>query len=429
MANKVIVGILVLLLVLMGGIGYYFYTFNQQLDRLGERITAFETEQSSRINAVSGELGNLSTETQSNFSSMEGRLEGNKAAVDALGKELGAAEARIASAENEISGVSSNVVALNERVSSAESNISGSAINASDVYNKISQATVRITNGQSVIGSGFIFDTEGHVLTANHVISNLQQIYIIMDDGKISKATITGYSQVSDVAVLKLESSPSIEPPPLADSGKIRIGEPVIAVGSPVDSNTPLGLKDTLTSGIISQVNRYVDVEGNWVANMIQFDAAVNFGNSGCPLANSNGEVIGMVTARIDPTLGDGIYYAVSSNKVKRVAAAIIQSGSFAYPWIGVGIADLTPQTVQDKSLETANGVLVSDVFSGGPAQTAGIQNGDVIVAIDGISVTDVADLTSYLGEFKSPGDSVALNIIRGNTKIEISVKVSTRPQ
>ena len=162
---------------------------------------------------------------------------------------------------------------------------------------------------------------------------------------------------------------------------------------------------------------------------MLQFDAAVNFGNSGCPLANSSGEVVGMVTARIDPTLGDGIYYAVSSNKVKRVAAAIIQSGSFAYPWIGVGIADLTPQAVQDKSLETANGVLVSDVFSGGPAQAAGIQNGDIIVAIDGISVRDVADLTSYLGEFKSPGDSVALNIIRGTAKMEISVKVGTRPQ
>jgi serine protease Do len=229
--------------------------------------------------------------------------------------------------------------------------------------------------------------------------------------------------------VLKLESSPTIELPPLADSGKIRIGEPVIAIGSPGDSNTPLGLKDTLTSGIISQVNRYVDVEGNWVANMLQFDAAVNFGNSGCPLANSSGEVVGMVTARIDPNLGDGIYYAVSSNKVKRVAAAIIQSGSFAYPWVGVGITDLTPQAVQDKSLETANGVLVSDVFSDGPAEAAGIQSGDVIVAIDGMLVRDTADLTSYLGEFKSPGDSAALNIIRGTARMEISVKVGTRQQ
>jgi S1-C subfamily serine protease len=429
MANKVIVGILVLLLVLMGGIGYYLYTFNQQFDRLQERITASETEQSSRIDAVSGELGNLRTETQSNFSSVEGRLGDTKAAVDTVGKELGAAEARIASAENEISEVSANVAYLNQRISSAESNLSGSIINAADVYEKISRSTVRITNGQSVIGSGFIYDTKGHVLTANHVISNLQQIYVIMDDGKVSKATVTGYSQLSDVAVLKLESSPSIEPPPLADSGKIRIGEPVIAIGSPGDSNTPLGLKDTLTSGIISQVNRYVDVEGNWVANMIQFDAAVNFGNSGCPLANSSGEVVGMVTARIDPTLGDGIYYAVSSNKVKRVAEALIQNGSFAYPWVGVGIADLTPQTVQEKSLETANGVLVSDVFSDGPAAAAGIQKGDVIVAIDGISVREVADLTSYLGEFKSPGDSVTLNIIRGTTRMEISVKVNARPQ
>jgi len=429
MANKVIIGILVVLLVLMGGMGYYFYTLDQHIDQLGERLTAFEAEQASRIDAISSELGNLRTETQNTLSSLEGSLEGTRAAVDAMNKDLAAAKARVDSVESEISGVSSNVEGLNERVTSAESDISGSVINAGNIYEKVRWATVRITNGQSVVGSGFFFDNEGHVVTAQHVIAALTQIYVIMDDGKVSKATTIGSCQYSDVAVLKLENIPSIEPPPLADSSKVRIGEPVIALGSPGSSNIPLGMKDTLTSGIISQVNRYVDVEGNWVANMLQFDAAVNFGNSGCPLANSSGEVIGMVTARIDPNLGDGIYWAVASNKVKRVAAAIIERGSFAYPWVGVSIIDLTPQTVQEKSLETVNGVLVADVFSDGPASAAGIQSGDIIVAIDEVSVRDTADLTSYLGEYKSPGDTTVLNILRGTTKIEISVTVGTRTQ
>jgi S1-C subfamily serine protease len=429
MANKAIISILVILLVLMGGMGYFFYTLDRHVDQLGERLAAFETEQASRVNAISTELENLRTETQSSLSSLEGKVEGTKAAVDTINKDLTTARERIASVVSEISGVSANMVSLNERITSAETEISGSVINAGDVYEKVSQATVRITNGQSVVGSGFFFDDKGHVVTAQHVISALTQIYIITDNGSVSKATTAGSCQYSDVAVLKVEISNAIKPPSFADSSKVRIGEPVITLGSPGSSSIPLGLKDTLTSGIISQVNRYVDVEGHWVANMLQFDAAANFGNSGCPLANSSGEVIGMVTARIDPNLGDGIYYAVSANKVKRVAEAIIASGSFAYPWIGVGITDLTPQMVQEKSLETINGVLVSDIFSGSPAQAAGIQSGDIITAIDGIPVTDTADLTSYLGEHKSPGDTTVLEILRGTTKIEITVKVGIRTQ
>jgi S1-C subfamily serine protease len=427
MANKVIIGILVVLLVLMGGMGYYFYTLDQHIDQLGERLTAFEAEQASRIDAISSELGNLRTETQNTLSSLEGSLEGTRAAVDAMNKDLAAVKARIDSVESEISGVSSNFESLNERITSAESDISGSVINAGNIYEKVSRATVRIGNGQSVVGSGFFFDNEGHVVTAQHVISALTEIYVIMDDGRVSKATTIGSCQYSDVAVLKLENSPSIESPPLADSSKVRIGEPVIAIGS------PFNLRDTLTGGIISQVNQYAnygtDTENRWVANLLQFDAAVNPGNSGGPLVNSSGEVVGIVVARINANEGDGIYWAIASNKVKRVAEAIITSGSFAYPWIGVSISDLTPQMVQEKSLETINGALVSDVFSDGPAKAAGIQSGDIIVAIDGVTARDIADLTSYLGEYKSPGDTTVLNILRGTTKLEISVTVGTRTE
>jgi S1-C subfamily serine protease len=216
----------------------------------------------------------------------------------------------------------------------------------------------------------------------------------------------------------------------MADSSLIRVGEPVIAIGSPLaDIDRPFGFKDTLTSGTISQVNRYTNLEGRYIANLLQFDAAVNFGNSGGPLIDAKGRVIGINEARIDPTLGDGIYWAIASNKVKRVAAAIITSGSFAYPWIGVGLSDLTPQYVTEKSLATSNGALVGMVVSGSPAQDAGIQTGDIIVSIDSVAARNISDLTSYLGEFKSPGDKAVIEVIRGTGRLTLTVIVGTRPE
>jgi len=163
------------------------------------------------------------------------------------------------------------------------------------------------------------------------------------------------------------------------------------------------------------------------VANLIQFDAAVNFGHSGSPLLNSEGEVIGMVIARIDPELGDGVYYAISSNKVNRVALSLIERGYFEYPWFGVEIANLTAETVRDRDLETANGALVKAVLAGDPAEAAGIEVDDIIVTIDGTPVRGTADLTCYLGEYISPGDEVTLTIIRDGVEIELTLEVGNR--
>jgi len=413
----------VLLVVLVGGSGYYSYTLNQQIDDLGEQLTAFETEQTARIGAISDELGELRQETDS----LDSRIEGVQSEVDTLDSELGAINDLISGVEDKIAGVSTQIGTLDERISSAEADISRSIIDTSEVYEKVIQATVRITDGQNTAGSGFISDTAGHVITAHHVIDGLSQIFVIMYDGTISKATTVGYCQFSDVAVLKLEDNPSIEPLPLGDSSLIRIGEPIIAIGSPGDGENPLGLRDTLTSGIISQVNRFINIENSNISSLLQFDAAVNFGNSGGPLLNSKCEVIGLVIARIDPITGDGINWAVASNKVKRVADAIIANGSFAYPWVGVGITDLTPQIVRDMSLEKANGVLVTAIFPGSPAEAAGIHVDDIIVALDGVPVRDMDELTSYLGEYNSPGDEAVLDVIRDAARLEISVEVGTR--
>jgi 2-alkenal reductase len=429
MSNKIVIVILALLVIIAGGSGYYSYTLDRQIDRLDDRLASFETEQAVRMEALNSELASLRKDTRDGIDYLKEEIAGAKSDVSTVKSRLGAAEESLAGIEETISTIGSQVENLDERISHAEIEISRTVVDINKVYEEVSRVTVRITNGDSMIGSGFIYDNDGHVVTAYHVVDGLSRIYVMMDDGRISRATVVGYCEFSDVAVLSLDTNPAITPPVIGDSSIMRVGEAVIAIGSPGIGESPLGLKDTLTAGVLSQVNRSEDVEGSYVANLLQFDTAVNFGNSGGPLANSRGEIIGVVIARIDPIRGDGINWAVSSNKVRRVAGAIIESGSFDYPWIGAGIVDITPQMVRDNSLETANGVLVGAVIAGGPAKTAGLQTGDIIVAADGVHARDTGELTSYLGEYKSPGDEIVLDIIRGVDMLQLSFEVGRRQQ
>jgi len=426
MINKVITSIVVFLLVLVGGgFGYYAFTLNQQIFSLSEQLTTFQAEQATRIDTISNELLTLRGEIQTEVGGLQTKIDENLTQIAALGNEIDVNMSKIAGLEEGLKTTQSQLDVLAKEVKDT-TGLSQSIIDAEKVYPKVSQATVRISNGERTIGSGFIFDSESHVLTANHVVESLSKIYVILPDGRISIATSTGSDLVSDVAVLELEEKPAVEPLTLADSSQVRIGEPVAAVGSPLD------IAETLNTGIISQINRYAEINYNsgtrWVANLIQFDAAVNAGNSGCPLVNAKGEVIGMVIARIEPTEGNGIYYAVSSNKIKRVAASLIDKGSFDYPWLGVGIVDLTPQMAQERALETANGALVQNVFSDSPAEATGIEVDDIIIAIDGVMVRDTAAFTSYLGEYKSPGETATLTIIRDSSSLEKSITIGKHP-
>ncbi len=427
MVNKIIIGILVLLVVLMGGIGYYYYTLDQQIDYLGERLTAFETEQAARIESLRDELTGLWKEAVGKLAALQEQIEATRTDVDAVQAETGTIEKRIADIEDEIAGVTSEVDILDSHLTDVVNAISGTVMDAGEIYEKVSRVTVRISNGQSTVGSGFILDNERHVITAQHVVDGFYPIYVILHDGMISSATIIGQCKFSDIAVLKLDKNPGIEPLLLADSSQVRIGEPVVAVGSPLD------LRDTLTAGIISQTNQYAeiqyDMQSRWVTNLLQFDAAVNAGNSGCPLANADGDIIGIVVARIYPTEGDGIYYAVSSNKVRRVTEAIIEQGFFEYPWIGVNIADLTPQFARQNGMETANGVLVGGVISGSPAEAAKIKTNDIIISINDVPVRDSAEITSYLGEYTTPGDIATLKIIRFSSEMELFVEIGPREE
>ncbi|MFC2002767.1 trypsin-like peptidase domain-containing protein [Chloroflexota bacterium] len=411
MANKVIIGLLVFLVVLSGGLGAYSYTLTQQVEALSVQLGVFQQEQSARISAVSDELTALRTQAITRISILE--------------DEIGGTLTRISTLEGKVSETLPRIDTLEDEVADVTTEISHSVMNADKIYQTASRATVRISDGNRTIGSGFMLDISGYVVTAYHVAGHMSDIYVVFPDGKVSKATVTGGCEFSDVAVLNLEDEVDAELTVWADSSTVRVGEPVIAVGSPFD------LMQTITSGIVSQVNRFVAIddgsETRWVSNLIQFDAAVNFGNSGGPLLNSKGEVIGMVVGRINPDRGDGIYYAVSSNKVKRVATSIIEKGSFDQPWLGIAITNLTPRVVQTRGLESTYGVLVQSVFTGSPSEQAGIQADDVIVAVDGVVIKDAGHLTSYLAENRSPSEQVLVGIIRNSAELELPIEIGKR--
>ncbi len=424
MANKITIGLLIFLLLIAGGFGYYAYTSHRQIELMRGELNVFQSEYNTQAEVSHEELLSLKNELQIGLDSLgteidkstahtadiEAKIDVNLDMIDSLENEVGANTASIGTMKQELA----------ETVGAA-----GSFMNASDIYREASQVVVRISDGQRTIGSGFIYNLEGHILTAHHVIDQLDEIYAIFPDGSVLPVGVVGSCAFSDVAVLKLDSESVFEPPEISDSSSIRIGDPVAAIGSPFD------LAESLNTGVVSQVNRFVDIEYGgqvrWVPNLIQFDAAVNSGNSGGPLFDSDGGVIGLVIARVEPEEGDGIYYAVSSNKLKRIADSIIVNGYFDYPWLGIDISDLTPQQVQDMNLESINGVLVNRVVADSPADAAGVQTDDIIIAFDGTEIGSVALLTSYLGEYTSPGESATLTVIRGADTIDLPMEVGQR--
>lgn len=431
MRNKILMGFLALLVIISGSVGYYSYTMSRQVKTVSEQLARLNSEQSNRIDTLSGELSLQKEEILSEMGELDsvinqnlGKIGGLESKIDGIGEN----RLQIDVLEDEISRSQDRARLLEEEIKKTaelSKSLSGAVLDANLAFEILNQATVSISDGTQTIGSGFVYDNEGHAVTAQHVVANLSEIYVVFPDGQVRTASITGTDAFSDVAVLKFENEIEVTPPVIADSADLKVGEPVVVVGS------PFSLHESLTSGIVSQTNRFTDIEYNsqtrWVANLIQFDAAVNFGNSGGPLANAAGEIIGLVIARIGPLEGDGVYYAVSANKFRRVADAIIAEGSFDYPWFGVAISDLTPQMALEMNLETINGTLVASVMEDGPADAAGVQVNDIILSVDGIPIANVADLVSYLGEMKTPGDQATLGIRRDTTEIELSLEIGKR--
>jgi len=297
-------------------------------------------------------------------------------------------------------------------------------------------------------GSGFIVDTEGHIVTNNHVVADADKVEITFFDGTTLEADVIGSDPDSDLAVLEVLAPPeSLRPINWGDSDELKVGQRAIAIGN------PFGLAGTLTSGIISALGRSLPTENGAfrIPEIIQTDAAINPGNSGGPLLNSQGEVVGVNTAivpRRDRLGGErsflGVGFAVPANLVKRVVPGLIESGRYQHPWIGFSGNSVTPEIAEAMDLEETAGALVVQVISGSPADDAGLRGGtreivfdngldtriggDVIVAIEDEEVVVFDDLISFLSRRGEVGQTVTLTIIRDGKSQEVDLTLGPRP-
>jgi putative serine protease PepD len=271
-------------------------------------------------------------------------------------------------------------------------------------------------NGQSqqsqAEGSGFVIDGDGHIATNQHVVDGASSITVTFANGHKASAKVVGTDSSTDVAVIKVDAPKSeLHPLTFADSTQVTVGSGVVAIGS------PFGLEGTVTSGIVSALNRTIQAPNNFtISGAIQTDAAINHGNSGGPLLDANGNVVG-INAQIESDSGgnDGVGFAIPSATVQRVAQQLISSGKVAHAYLGVQLGD------------GSGGATVGQVASGAPAADAGLRHGDVVTAIDGKAITSADALVNAVDAHK-PGDTVTLKVKRGGSTNDVKVKLGTRP-
>ncbi len=325
------------------------------------------------------------------------------------------------------------------------------------MYQRVSPGVVaiRVTTSQGgALGSGFVYDTAGHIVTNHHVVDGAigGKVEVDFVTGFKTYGTVVGTDLDSDLAIVKVTAPTSeLHPLTLGDSSALKVGQTLVAIGN------PFGYDGTMTVGVVSSLGRTLDSEHTapggtqpyTAGDLIQTDAAINPGNSGGPLFNMNGEVVGVNRAiqTINSTstgepLNSGIGFAVSSNIVKRVSPVLITTGKFDYPYLGMSSqSSLTLDEITVLGLTQDSGAYVTDVTKGGPADLAGIKagtkatsiqglnaGGDLITAIDGHPVRLFDELLSYLITNKSPGDKVVLTVIRGGKSQDITVTLGKRP-
>jgi serine protease Do len=267
---------------------------------------------------------------------------------------------------------------------------------------------------QQSLGSGFIIDKDGYILTNNHVVAGAEEIKVKLADGREFKARVVGRDSKTDLALLKISSLfKNLPVLPLGDSDTMRVGDWVLAIGN------PFGLGHTVTQGIISATGRVIG-SGPY-DDFLQTDAPINPGNSGGPLINLKGEVIGINSAII--ATGQGIGFAIPSNMARNIASQLKEKGKVVRGWIGVTIQSVTSEIAQSFGLKEAKGALVADVVSGGPAEKAGIKRGDIIVAFDGRDIKNSTDLPRIVAE-TPVGKTVDVGIIRNGKEMTVKMTI-----
>jgi S1-C subfamily serine protease len=347
--------------------------------------------------------------------------------------------------------------------SKAPGSNSGQADDLSSLYDKVSPGVVAIiVTGDAVngvptggLGSGFVYDLSGNIITNFHVVDGAKSIEVDFPSGLRVEGKVVGSDPDSDLAVINVQAPKAeLKPLLLGDSSTLKVGQVVVAIGN------PFGMSSTMTSGIVSALGRTnsslrsADGPNYVIADVIQTDTAINPGNSGGPLLDLNGNVVGINrairttnTSVTGEASNSGISFAVAVNLIKRIAPEIIKNGKAEYPYLGLSGIDLsdyekmTLSQVKLLGLNRWTGVYVANVTSGGPADKAGVRagtkttddpnllaGGDLIIAVDGHAVQLFGDLVSYMTENKGPGDPVVLRIIRDNQEKEVTVILGKRP-
>ncbi|HET8843299.1 MAG TPA: trypsin-like peptidase domain-containing protein [Ktedonobacteraceae bacterium] len=286
---------------------------------------------------------------------------------------------------------------------------------------------INVTTGQgNSVGSGVIIDQQGDIVTNNHVISGGQKFQVVLFDGSVLSAQLVGADPPDDLAVIKITPPKRLYSMPIGDSSQLAVGDDVLAIGN------PLGITQTVTGGIVSALGRTVpEGQGNAVIiDAVQTDAAINPGNSGGALVNMQGQLVGIPTlVPVDPefkTPANGVGFAIPANRVKFIVPQLIQNGKITHsgrPAIGATVATVDSLVAEQAGLSVDQGALIVSVEANGPAATAGLKRGDVIVRVDNLTIENTTDLTDALVT-KNPGDTVTLGIVRGDQQMQVRLKL-----
>ncbi len=307
-----------------------------------------------------------------------------------------------------------------------------------DIVERLRPSVVRVLTESATIdmsgqitptqgaGTGIIIDTEGHIITNNHVITMdgdqpVEKITITLSDGGTFSASIVGRDQLTDLAVLKIDAE-GLVPATLGDTANLRVGEPVWAIGNAL--NLPGG--PTVTSGVVSAKDRLIQSAGITIPDVIQTDAAINPGNSGGPLVNIRGEVIGITTAVIRG-MAEGVGLAISIDLAKPIVAELMEKGQVERGFLGANRADVTPALAANLDLPVERGVAVASVAEGSPADEAGLQDGDIILRMAEQDVDNSGELLQVLAQYQA-GQTVEVEFLRGDQRQSTEVTLGERP-
>ncbi len=316
-----------------------------------------------------------------------------------------------------------------------------------EIFEKSEPGVVRVNvqRGESEdviggVGSGFVFDKKGHIITNAHVVKDANKVVVTFLDGRSYNAEIIGVDEYTDLAVIKVNADLILlHPLFIGDSSNLKVGEDIAAIGN------PFGLSGSMTSGIVSQLGRLLPSgSGYSIPDVIQTDAAINPGNSGGPLLNMRGEIVGINTA-IQSATGEftGVGFAIPSQTVAKIIPTLVEEGEYKHPWIGISGRDIDPDMANVLNLKDAIGFLVITVVEGSPAFDAGLigsdktievdgvnypMGGDIILAVDGIEVRKIDDILVHLQRAKSVGDEMILEVLRDGRTTNLTIILQERP-